>query len=399
MTEIRFYPDNTIFGVTALSNIFIEEYMRLAPGEYVKVYIYGLRRTYSPDGASVTAEELSSLLGMDKRTFFDALKYWAAQGIIEYNGDENAPEIKYYNVYAKIAERGTESEKLYKYREFNQRAQLYFGTRYLTEDEYKKFQACVEDLGMEPDAVLMLIDYCVSRRGTGISANYISAAANRWADSGVHTLAEAEAYIEDQMRNHSLAAKLVSSALGRRRQPTEAELNLSRKWTHEWGMEEALILYAADKMASISEPSFGYLDRILERYYEDGMTTLRAAEAFDEEDTRGSAALKSLLRAAGLRRQPSRDETAAYRRWTEEWGYTGDMLLAAAEASRGAANVWAKLNSIVNRWHDSGINTIEAAQTDLKNAPAKQTGKSAARYGVWETDYTEEELDSMMRNI
>ena len=55
MAFCSFDDSAALFDATPVENMFITEYMLRAPGDYVKVYIYGLRLCYHPvEGASVT---------------------------------------------------------------------------------------------------------------------------------------------------------------------------------------------------------------------------------------------------------------------------------------------------------------------------------------------------------
>ena len=70
-----------MFDVTPLENLFIEEYMLRAPGDFVKVYIYGLRLCYHPvEDATVPA--ISRALGLEEKTVLDAFAYWERVGVL-----------------------------------------------------------------------------------------------------------------------------------------------------------------------------------------------------------------------------------------------------------------------------------------------------------------------------
>lgn len=75
MAMCSFADRFSMFDVTPVENLFIEEYMLRAPGDYVKVYIYGLRLCYHPvKEASVTS--IARALGLEEKTVMDAFAYW-----------------------------------------------------------------------------------------------------------------------------------------------------------------------------------------------------------------------------------------------------------------------------------------------------------------------------------
>ena len=66
---------------TDVENIFINEYMPVAPGDFVKVYLYGL--LYSQNGIKMTCEQMAGQLSMSKEKFDEAWNYWVSMGIVE----------------------------------------------------------------------------------------------------------------------------------------------------------------------------------------------------------------------------------------------------------------------------------------------------------------------------
>lgn len=67
--------------VTVLSNIFIDQYMPGAGGEFVKVYIYLLRLLADPS-ASVCLSLLADRLNCTEGDISRALKYWSNEGLL-----------------------------------------------------------------------------------------------------------------------------------------------------------------------------------------------------------------------------------------------------------------------------------------------------------------------------
>ena len=66
---------------TEVENIFISEHMVVAPGDYVKVYLYVLM--CAETGQSVSEDRLAKLLMMDTLTVEKALLYWQERGVIK----------------------------------------------------------------------------------------------------------------------------------------------------------------------------------------------------------------------------------------------------------------------------------------------------------------------------
>ena len=91
------FSDNfALYDVTPVENIFLLEYMPYAPGDYVRVYLYGLMLCRYPDREG-TAESMAKALNMEAGQVLDALRYWEKKGLLEGVGD-NPPRFLFRNV-------------------------------------------------------------------------------------------------------------------------------------------------------------------------------------------------------------------------------------------------------------------------------------------------------------
>lgn len=63
-----------------------------------------------------------------------------------------------------------------------------------------------------------------------------------------------------------------------------------------------------------------------------------------------------------------------------------ELLLFAAECSRGANEPFGRMKRLLNDWHDQGVTTIPQAQARLAAQAAAPTPKKVARRG---TDYAQ----------
>ena len=67
---------------TTVSDIFIDQYMPKANGEFVKVYLYLLRATGSGAGIA-TISEIADHFSNTEADIVRALNYWASEGILQ----------------------------------------------------------------------------------------------------------------------------------------------------------------------------------------------------------------------------------------------------------------------------------------------------------------------------
>ena len=81
MTAINISSDIAT-SFTTVSDIFIDQYMPKANGEFVKVYLYLLRATGSGAGIA-TISEIADLFSNTEADIIRAINYWASEGILQ----------------------------------------------------------------------------------------------------------------------------------------------------------------------------------------------------------------------------------------------------------------------------------------------------------------------------
>ena len=75
---------------TDVENIFINEYMPGAPGDYVKVYLYGL--LYAQTGAAMDDATFAKQLRLSPEAVGQAWKYWEEMGVVRCHRRETAAD-------------------------------------------------------------------------------------------------------------------------------------------------------------------------------------------------------------------------------------------------------------------------------------------------------------------
>ena len=65
---------------TEIENLFINEFLPAAPGDYVKVYLFGLM--CARHGQDIDTRKLALILGLSERDVEEAWIYWEAKGLV-----------------------------------------------------------------------------------------------------------------------------------------------------------------------------------------------------------------------------------------------------------------------------------------------------------------------------
>ena len=339
---------------TSVPNKFIECSLS-APEKYTQAYLLGLM--YSSINQDVDFDLFCSRLGMGRQEVMESYEYWQRKGFARIiNSDDFCLEFGDFNKY---------EEDLYTEREFNQQLQSIFGSRQLSPHEYLKIYDYTDMFGLSKKVVLLLAEYCVLMKGRRVSIAYMDKVARSWAE-------EEEIDTEEKAREMIASYKTSSSGIVRvlkqlgisGREPSKDEEDLFYKWTHEWGFTLEAILTACSHTTSAREPSMKYLDRIVERLYEQGSTTSRRIieKKLNSEAMTGN--IQELMRIIGEKSlKPSLEYESLYNKWTGVYGYGMDMLRLAARASgENGKKPFPYIDDILTEWYNNRIFSSEEAE-------------------------------------
>lgn len=365
MAMCSFADRFSMFDVTPVENLFIEEYMLRAPGDYVKVYIYGLRLCYHPvKEASVIS--IARALGLEEKTVMDAFAYWERVGVLRRTGD-NPPTYSYFNLKEAMMTGKAEDDVSKADRSFNTALQDLFGTRLLQAQDYERVYGWMEDLQFKPEVVLMLVRHCIQTSGKGTNVTFASMEkeALRWAKKGATNMQAAEDYLRTLSASYEGAQKVVRQ-WGLRRAPTVDEEALYTKWSQEWGFSLDAILYSCRETTKISQPNFAYLDKVLENRYKKQLSTAREMESAERSRTDAMRPVREVLETLGTRgTAPTEDLAMLYAGWLR-MGFTHEaILLAARHALRQGKNKMEDVTRYLQSWAKQSLYTAEAINAYL----------------------------------
>ncbi|OQB25424.1 MAG: Replication initiation and membrane attachment [Firmicutes bacterium ADurb.Bin182] len=391
MPDCTFSKDSAMMDITPVENMFILEYMRGAPGEYVKVYLCGLMQCYSP---ALSSHDIEKATGLCAEDIYDAFCYWQNLGLVRITNNDPL-KVEYRNC-KRIQLSAEPSLQPCRYTELIERLSAVMSGRVLSMNELRKVYDWAEVFGFEQDTIVLLADYCVNNRkkGAKVSINYMDTVAKAWADSGVNTVEQAMRQIEEYEELNSGAAKLLKRWRAGRR-PTEDELKMYAVWTREWGFDDNAIFAAAAVTTGASRPSFDYLNAVLLSYKEEGITDEESiAEHRRDKDMRAEMARLTFKRAH-IKRSPTFDERELIGSWVDEMNIPREMVLLAAEYSIGAAKPFLMIKKLIEEWHKAGVKTVKAARAHHEEAQSQQrppVKTSHAKYNYPQRKYTAEEL-------
>lgn len=340
MTAINISSDIAT-SFTTVSDIFIDQYMPKANGEFVKVYLYLLRATGSGAGIA-TISEIADHFSNTEADIIRALNYWASEGILQLQSGadgqimginlcslsvsgmqaaqsniqsavaDNAAQNNLQNsvvnnaaqnistanirmqdsvvekLKSQTPDKAASSQKEYtldEIKEFRKNpdiSELFFIIETylkhtLSSTDTNMVLYWLDELHFSTDLVEYLVEYCITKGHS--SLRYMNKVALGWADAGIKTVDQAK----DDAAAHSQIYYSVMKALGiTGRNLVDSEVSLINKWVGEYGFDIELVKAACNKtISAIQKPSFEYTDSILANWRKKDVHTLKDVEVLD----------------------------------------------------------------------------------------------------------------------
>ena len=258
-----------------IENIFINEYLPSAPGDYVKVYVYACM--YAEFGMELSDRVMARQLGIPEKKIADAWDYWEKMGVIRkiYLDEEggvdftvefvNLKELMYGKSTVAITQEEPVSPEVFgndNFRKMFRDIERTMG-RSLSSTEVTRILSWVTDDGITPEVILYGITYCEEKGKQ--SLRYMDSVIHGWAAEGLSTVDAVKDHLTETDQRH-YQYRRVLQALGFNRNASEAERKMMDTWFDTYGYNMDRVLEACARTVGISNPNFSYVNKVLENW-------------------------------------------------------------------------------------------------------------------------------------
>lgn len=167
--------------------------------------------------------------------------------------------------------------------------------RNLNTEELKILLGFVRYLGLPADVIAVLVCYCKERsRLKGSTRNpslrTIEKEAYAWAEQGIDTMEEAAAFIQNQNLRRSRLGQLMQILQIRGRNLTAAEERYAQSWLDMGFDDDAIALAYERTCLNTGGLSWAYMNKILLRWHENGLTSAEQIRSGDRKPVPKGAA-------------------------------------------------------------------------------------------------------------
>ncbi|MBQ8322811.1 MAG: DnaD domain protein [Clostridia bacterium] len=345
-----------------VENKFITKYLPEADGFAVKVYLYGLYLCENAD-SDFGLKSMAEVLKTTETKIAEAFEFWEDYDLVQVVS--KAPfAVQYLPVRSAVGR--PKRVRYEQYADFNKELQRKMQKvgKFVSSGDYLKYMRFLEENAIQPQALLLVAEYCINKKGDAVSPSYIFNKAKKLLAGGASTYEQVERELSNYNEHESELVAVLAALGGYQRAPDETDYALYRKWTETLGFTKDGVIAAAKKS---KRGSMTALEITLEDLYEKGKTDASEVETYlAERETLANLTFR-IARKLGVKVSNPATYIDEY---VEKWFTYGfedgsllDIALFCLKTERGSFD---SMNAIVNRLFANGIVTKESVKAFLK---------------------------------
>lgn len=350
-------------GSTYVSNLFIDEFLEDANAAQIKVYLYLLRTA----GSATSVSDMADKFNYTEKDICRALKYWEKNHLLSLNYDIDGSVV------------GIQILPPSSFIRSNASAAHTMPVASL-EAPYSQDKPYINPMDMtyQNESVNAVIREAMETSNPYAKPDYSAddLRAFKEREDTAQLLFVAEQYLCKTLSPSDIKSLLfISDVLG-----------------FSVDLIDYLLAYCADK----DKKNFRYIETVAINWAEQGITTPAEAKSLNG---RYDKSVYSVMRALGKSAAPTQKEADYVRRWTNEFGFSTDIIMEACERCVMSTdkNRFAYADSILKSWREAGVVTKkDIAAVDAKRTKPAKRSDSSYRDNYLKHNYDYDEMEKIL---
>lgn len=310
------YQTNT----TLVSNEFIDYYMSKANGEFVKVYLFLLRHLDAP-GSLLTIASIADCLDHTERDVLRAFRYWESEGLLSLEKDSDGRITGLALEHVRTASSCSQPEN----------NSAFTGTAPVGQKAVPPSR-CMSSIGQPPFVSAPQTDTAPVPRTIPLDS------------------------FKAQKELKSLLF-IAEQYLGKTLSKTDVDaITYFYDGLH---MPADLIEYLIESCVENGHRSIHYIQKVALSWYDEGIQTIDAAKSHSQSYNKNCY---TVLNAFGIKNhRPTDAETDFIRKWTDEFGFSLDIIQEACSRTILATHEpsFNYADTILQRWRQADVHTLD----------------------------------------
>lgn len=290
------------FSDTPIANIFLNDFMPMADGTFVKVYLLGYMYAHDKDmSLSVNHETIAKHLNIVVSDVLKAWEFWEKKEVIKrrFIADDDPTQFivefqclkqlivnktqannnEETNSYTSQPDDLVEAKRSPIINEMFLNLNQIMG-RSLVPGELLKILDWYYNYSMSTEVIIRAFMHCVQEKNIK-KLNYIEKVIISWYDQGITTMEKLDEYLERTDERHYQYSSILKYLGIYNRLPTHPEKETMKKWLDEWKFPVNIIYKACDESIKIRNPNIDYIDKVLENFKKSGVKTVEDIKKID----------------------------------------------------------------------------------------------------------------------
>ncbi|EFI41662.1 MULTISPECIES: DnaD domain-containing protein [Peptoniphilus] len=285
-------------GDTPVENIFINDYMPAADGNFVKVYLIGYKLARESGGLkNFDFHTVADILGLIESDVLRAWDYWEKVGIIKKELQEDGSfdivflslkELYVENIYTvSNAEEKVDQNSILDDKKI---AGLLSSADYFMRGRLSIAQkqdiASWRDVYNMPVEIIEEAFWYATEVKKKDSIQYVEAIVRNWSKNNIRTVEDIEnSYREHDERYYRLIK--IKDKIGLSNKSYNAvDFETVNSWFEKYNISMELVMAACEKCINTNNPNLGYVNRILLNWVEKGITSPDQIKSLDKRETK-----------------------------------------------------------------------------------------------------------------
>lgn len=334
-------------NATLISNDFIDHHLAQANGEFVKVYLFLLRHLEDPS-STLTVSKIADCLNHTEKDIMRAFRYWEAAGVLslgrETEGRAAETEVRKKSSQPSLSAPAEEEKK----------AGAVTAAAPAAEDNPDGSAGPVSDKAMAdplPDA---------------LPSSGSPAADTRPAKAIPLDSFKAQKELKSLL---FIAEQYLGKTL------TKSDTDAITYFYDTLGMSADLVEYLLETCAENGHKNMHYIQKVALSWADDGIETVAQAR---QRSMNYNKNCYTVLNAFGIKnRGPAVSEVTYIQKWTDEFGFTLDIIQEACSRTIAAIHQpsFEYADTILAKWHDGKVHHLK----DIDNLDAAFRKEKAAK--------------------
>ncbi|MFA5577274.1 MAG: DnaD domain protein [Tissierellaceae bacterium] len=293
-------------GDTPIENIFINDFMPMANGTYVKVYLLGYKYAHDKEEKlEISNQIIAKHLEISLEDVLNAWDFWEKKGIIEKMEVKEDNKYDYKVKFLSLRQLYIKNNLgVFAPKEEARKKQKTLGPKELIDanqipiinqmfnniddimrrqtvaTEKQRILSWIEDYNMNPDVIEKAFRYGVERKGVR-NINYVEGIIRNWYDNGLTNMDAILDHFRSQDEKYYRYQRVLRALGMDHRSPTEKDMLIIDRWFDEYKFSMEMVLKGCEGSSKVANPNLNYIDGILGSWYKKNIQTLEDIEEKD----------------------------------------------------------------------------------------------------------------------